>query len=907
MSTPNKALKEFSDSKPKSPEAVVTIEVLDINFGQKSVLKPEIITLNSANKRVTIKVPFKEKLEFKFAKVEDDMIFKMAAEADADLIGFLYLEIPHKFKSLKEFTLDDHFPIKQLETDEVINKQRIFTARIKIDYKATRKLEINQMFQGKVPKQKILEEMAKSLRDRLKEIHKKIDLQTDEGFKYLKEFENTMMNRKNKIKEVEGQNIPVPKQNKYDADFKEHKNEFYRGATPDQKAKKDGTITASAAKAAMETNHAYEAVLKELTHTRKELIQTQQRIRALEEGRMTVDNEALKKKLESKFAELMIDKKELGLKLSDKGASFEAERVRLNKELEQEKERYENEIQETKERIDELQKRAENARTEIKTLDEKEQELFKHEEELKGQMSALLKREEELKKDENAIQEQFEENEEVRQRMVVERKKIYEEIEEHEFKKAELDRKIKQYEAKEKGIDQERIYFEEKLNKQRQKLQERHAQLKKRREEIEKAKAAVENSRNNLDLQMKELAEDKRGLKSEAVRVWKEKSKLAEDLKQFEEYKKVIEEDDVYAQKEFDDDYRFLDEQMSLLERGKGEMAVLKDALKKYEKYLEEEHTLQIENEDRFRAAQKMFFDKLKNSQFDLTELRAFSAKFFNEIQYLEQKMKEQENTQAEINRRKTQIRASIFTDTNDNRIEDIKARKSQVASARQSKIRMSVSIPNEIVAKTEAKFQAQFKADILIEKIFSKACLYYTKISNADKEALYDELVKDLATTETTLQEAQKLNKNLKLSLFVANKSANLDANARVNTQQAAKNPNLPENQTSLETNQQDTLDMFEMTLLQLKNSLGNAKDPKKVQERIVFVERCHKELDALFKNFKKLIQLNEGKDYREFDFMKVKKAFEAKIKFLMDYISQIRENYEFFNNEVDNEILSS
>ena len=42
------------------------------------------------------------------------MIFKFALTNDKDLIGFIYLEIPPRFKVIKGFEIDDWFPIKNI-------------------------------------------------------------------------------------------------------------------------------------------------------------------------------------------------------------------------------------------------------------------------------------------------------------------------------------------------------------------------------------------------------------------------------------------------------------------------------------------------------------------------------------------------------------------------------------------------------------------------------------------------------------------------------------------------------------------------------------------------------------------------------------------------------------------------
>ena len=52
---------------------------------------------------------------------------------------------------MKEFKLDDWFPIKQVETDEFEKiKDANFMARIIINYKAKRKMKVEELFNTKV-------------------------------------------------------------------------------------------------------------------------------------------------------------------------------------------------------------------------------------------------------------------------------------------------------------------------------------------------------------------------------------------------------------------------------------------------------------------------------------------------------------------------------------------------------------------------------------------------------------------------------------------------------------------------------------------------------------------------------------------------------------------------------------
>lgn len=338
--------------------------------------KCDLVTV-VGDKKVTKKVPLKEKLEYNFRKIEDDMIFKMALTAGGDLVGFIYLEIPHKFKSMREFIIEDQFPVKQLETDPNPEKGAFFTAKIKIEYKATRKLDVYQIQTGKLPAKTTNEQLSKSLKERLKEIHEQIDHQHDEGFKFLHNFEMTLLKKKEEAKEREKKKIPVPKIPQKQVDLNRHKNDFYQdgSATRGEKEKSSGDKTVAVLDLGNDKTVGFEALVEELTHTRKEYVTTSQKIKLLEDDRYRVDNDALKKKLEAKIADLMRDKREIGLKLSEQGTTFEIERKKLAKETADKKQRLEMDIKELEERLGILRTRTKTAGEEIEKFSKKEQEI----------------------------------------------------------------------------------------------------------------------------------------------------------------------------------------------------------------------------------------------------------------------------------------------------------------------------------------------------------------------------------------------------------------------------------------------------------------------------------------------------------------------------------------------------
>lgn len=185
------------------PEVKLTINIKEFKLGNKKVAASEVITIHKGNK-TTLKVPFRKPLDFKFQKVENEMVFKFAVTGSGDLLGFIYLEIPQKFRTIKSFKLDDWFPIKQIkaeEDDEIVRVQN-FVARIVINYKASRKLELLDYFPKNIPQAKVFQMMAKNLKSRLNNINKDMKNFNEEGFKYLHDFEKRILAKRMNLRTI---------------------------------------------------------------------------------------------------------------------------------------------------------------------------------------------------------------------------------------------------------------------------------------------------------------------------------------------------------------------------------------------------------------------------------------------------------------------------------------------------------------------------------------------------------------------------------------------------------------------------------------------------------------------------------------------------------------------------------
>lgn len=103
--------------KPIENEVEIKLSILDLRYGNANIESPQITTLYNG-KKIQIPIPFTSDLTYHFETVEDKMVLKYAITSHEDLLGFLYLEIPQKFKYNTNFTIDDWFPVKQVEIEQ---------------------------------------------------------------------------------------------------------------------------------------------------------------------------------------------------------------------------------------------------------------------------------------------------------------------------------------------------------------------------------------------------------------------------------------------------------------------------------------------------------------------------------------------------------------------------------------------------------------------------------------------------------------------------------------------------------------------------------------------------------------------------------------------------------------------
>lgn len=931
------------DERPLDSEVSVGIWLKDIKFGNKAVVDPEVTTIYGGSK-LTWKVPFEKPLDYTFNKVEDNMVFKFAVTSAGDLLGFIYLEIPQKFKSMKEFRLDDWFPVKRVETDEMdMTKIENFVARMIITYKGTRKIDLNSVFKGGLPRAERYEKMANTLKEKLQKINAAVDEFGDEGFKHLEEFEKKMLQKKQGIRN--GERTPNKKEKKPELAVNAQKNLFYAAknilAKADSKAEEVNTkdfFSKPGEKVKVGNNNSDEysdKLFKELAHTKRELIEAKQKLQQMEQGSLTVDNIEYKKRLDQMQHELLKEKTAVAVQLKEQSSIYEQERTKIRQEFEKERKQLAEQTEEvTKVRVN-LDKKLKEGFDKDSDLQKYKELNKKREEDIEIKERKFAETQMKFLKEKEDFREAQEELEDIKQRLMAERQRIF--IENEKFMYIKGDAEIREQQSKniEERLWDEKSLMNKEFEKKQVELDKQREALNSHKKLLELEYASLEESKKEMEAKMRELNEDKKNIKIDNVRLWRERNALSEEIKEFMEWKKVIEQENTIGMEILDKDYEYIDEQLQLIEINRKEFDQLKENLEHYEKYLEDQQRIQNEQHKRFQIVQKQFFDKLMTSELDITELRTYAKRFGVDFDELEKASKENQKLQQAIDNQKIAFCEKINSISSDVRKQSVKERRATNAQRKVSKAmgKSSNNVNSNIMA-LENDFKIKQEASDLLETLFMNSCLDAVKRNEKSKEETIIELRLKIEEMENIFEKEKKEAQKGKLAHYIINKTqqGDIDPRASCNKDNLDSNSN-PKDRNhvvsrrslisvdtlkepeKLQELKQDVLDLCDISIDYINEQAAKSGNYNKAIERVKFIERSKKVTKNIFKvlntlhnskrDFDNNVLVSMEKESEDFDYELIKSKYDTKVRDLVNYIKKIRENMEFFNHTADVDIL--
>ena len=115
------------------------------------------------------------------------MVFKFALLSNEILVGFIYLEIPDRYKVKKRFEIDDWFPIKEIETENNHEKEN-FVARVIIKYEAKKVYNVKDNLEANLALKKGYNVIVGDLKRKINKIYSDIDNYEGEGMNHLENF-----------------------------------------------------------------------------------------------------------------------------------------------------------------------------------------------------------------------------------------------------------------------------------------------------------------------------------------------------------------------------------------------------------------------------------------------------------------------------------------------------------------------------------------------------------------------------------------------------------------------------------------------------------------------------------------------------------------------------------------------
>ena len=929
------------NEQPNTSEVNVAIDVKDIRFSHNSVTAPEVTGIVNGSK-VIASIPFKEPLNYQFKRIEEEMVFKFAVTSAGDLLGFIYLEIPQKFKTTKKFKIDDWFPVKHLPSEE--NEKMIrenFVARVSMEYTGSRKLEDPKPDQ-KLPKARMIEEMTKNMKQKIAEIKNEVD-QFDEQdeFKHLKVFEKKLLKKKVNLNS-KGQDPKkpiklVPPENK---NVHQQVECFGRTKTLMQETNEvkvqaltpamfyDRTINFSKTKDNNTESSKLENVIKELNFSHNELVNAHQKIMMLEQGKLIVDNEKLKKDMEKLSTELNKDRKEINIKMQDATILLEQETLKTKKYYETETEKVNARQVESKSAIDDLKAKL----AEIENREEKARKDnadFKRREELVvNQEKKYIEDKLYLEAEQKETDDKEMEMSEIKTRMMLERQRVCEETNQLQFLKGDTELCNKQIVNLDNILLDEKESFRKFVDKKSGEIDIVKQEIDEKHKEHDLMVQEFERQQQELEDRNKELLDNIYKHKQELAKFARDKKSFEEELVEFKHDKRAIDKEKEEAIEEVNKDNEYLEEKIKELDQKKAEFEQLSKKMTEYEISLQNQSRVLVEQNQRFIIQQKQFFKKINDTNFDSRELKKLAAELDATIPAQEEAYEESQKQIREIAKSRIGVKKTITTFTETNTKEETVEGDKKTGVIRRYKNKNRQNSSN-VTQTAEQKIKIQQEAFTLVEEIFNKAVLTQHKKYTQKKDDLIENLKLSVVKLQNKLIDMTKNIKNSKLSFFmtkspvvdkvkvISNPFADPDLNDSVH-----KHGNLNDSKGSEDEHQVDRLgdlqenieDFCDSVIQQIQNLSGGKITPR-IKERIEYLIETRKVIQKIFGIIKHINSKNKDIEtsdeysitYMNFDLVELKDQLEGKLKTIIAFISKVRENSDFFNTNIDGEIIEN
>jgi chromosome segregation ATPase len=384
--------------------------------------------------------------------------------------------------------------------------------------------------------------------------------------------------------------------------------------TPDDLFRATNKGGSSPTKGNVEQDKMMQRMGKDLSGLREEIQNLRAKLRALEEGQMTVDNVKLSRQLENEKDDLNKERAKLLKIYAQKNDKLDEDRKKLlseiqSKEQEVERQRVENEEAQKKLEVEKLELKDKLADGERKVRD-----IDNQERKLKDQLAAHQRELDKLNKEKEQLREYALELEDLKENLMREREALAKDRARMFNEKDVLDQEIKEMKAQKADLEKNRDKELKEVNRRKLDVDFREERLKKEQDDFNRRKADFEDTIKNLDKMKKETSKLKEELEEHNLNLWKDRNKLNQEVKSFIEDKKAMENDLKWQKKELKEAIEEMDKERDELDQERDELNKYSDELEGLKLDLEaRERKLLMEQED-FYNMKKRFLEKLLES-----------------------------------------------------------------------------------------------------------------------------------------------------------------------------------------------------------------------------------------------------------------------------------------------------
>ena len=621
----------------------VTIELKQIKQSGRHCVTPdrtvqmaEAITVVN-DEKMSIQIPFSKPLVYRYKKLTEECIYKFAVMQDDNLLGALYIEIPHQYKSQKKFKIEDWQPLKHLDAGLKKNSEPPYLVWVVLHYSASSVLDLTggktESLQGTTGVPRVSE--------KLKDINKDIREHEKEGFNYLDDVERKIRDRRRRNvaqaaadKSPEKPNAknpgvslldspskmlqhPLSNNKKHDLGTNHKKSKSPRKLPVGKAVTPDDLYSQAMSKLAKTDgggNNSDKNFSQELTAATQEIVKLRAKVKALEDGQMTVDNLELSRMLEKEQAEMNRQRSKLLKEYAEKNDRLESEleKAKLtNKDREQQfleqKQVLENERQTQMEREADLIDREASVKQREDNIDLKFDKLSKEEREIQAAKQKV-------DSDRLELADYAAELDELKERLVAERNKLVEGKGKADMTRAELERDSKDIELARHTLEAENKALEREKKKLQEQIANQQEALKSQQQNLQDSQEELDRLRKVLEDKSKQTGQTQGTLEEERIEVWKERNKLANEIKEFLEDKRVMEKDLRNKQREVEEAQEQLREMKEEADEELAESKQRLDTLEAKEKELETRERKLLHEREEFSRFKRKFIEGVLQS-----------------------------------------------------------------------------------------------------------------------------------------------------------------------------------------------------------------------------------------------------------------------------------------------------